>query len=99
VVVLGGGDTGMDCVRSAIRLGAASVQCVYRRDEANMPGSAREVGNAREEGVEFLFNRQPWNCSATDRSACRRVAAGEPMRADAAMRKSPGSESEPMQTW
>ncbi|MCD9033719.1 FAD-dependent oxidoreductase [Luteimonas sp. Y-2-2-4F] len=59
VVVLGGGDTGMDCVRSAIRLGAAAVTCVYRRDEANMPGSAREVANAREEGVSFLFNRQP----------------------------------------
>ncbi|GHH60182.1 MULTISPECIES: FAD-dependent oxidoreductase [Gammaproteobacteria] len=59
VVVLGGGDTGMDCVRSAIRLGAAKVTCAYRRDEANMPGSAREVANAREEGVRFLFNRQP----------------------------------------
>lgn len=59
VVVLGGGDTGMDCVRSAIRLGAARVTCAYRRDEANMPGSAREVANAREEGVRFLFNRQP----------------------------------------
>ncbi|KLJ00102.1 FAD-dependent oxidoreductase [Luteimonas sp. FCS-9] len=59
VVVLGGGDTGMDCVRSAIRLAAASVTCAYRRDEANMPGSAREVANAREEGVRFLFNRQP----------------------------------------
>ncbi|PNS08526.1 FAD-dependent oxidoreductase [Solilutibacter silvestris] len=59
VVVLGGGDTGMDCVRSAVRLGAASVTCVYRRDEASMPGSAREVANAREEQVEFLFNRQP----------------------------------------
>jgi glutamate synthase (NADPH/NADH) small chain len=59
VVVLGGGDTGMDCVRSALRLGAASVHCLYRRDEANMPGSAREVANAREEGVAFLFNCQP----------------------------------------
>ncbi|MFT4255446.1 MAG: FAD-dependent oxidoreductase [Pseudoxanthomonas sp.] len=59
VVVLGGGDTGMDCVRSCIRLGAAKVTCAYRRDEANMPGSAREVANAREEGVRFLFNRQP----------------------------------------
>ncbi|WP_287598982.1 FAD-dependent oxidoreductase [Thermomonas sp.] len=59
VVVLGGGDTGMDCVRSAVRLGAAGVTCAYRRDEANMPGSAREVANAREEGVQFLFNRQP----------------------------------------
>lgn len=59
VVVLGGGDTGMDCVRSAVRLGAAKVTCAYRRDEASMPGSAREVANAREEGVRFLFNRQP----------------------------------------
>ncbi len=59
VVVLGGGDTGMDCVRSAARMGAAHVSCVYRRDEANMPGSAREVANAREEGVQFLFQRQP----------------------------------------
>ncbi len=59
MVVLGGGDTGMDCVRSAIRLGAGKVTCAYRRDEASMPGSAREVGNAREEGVRFLFNRQP----------------------------------------
>jgi glutamate synthase (NADPH/NADH) small chain len=59
VVVLGGGDTGMDCVRTAVRQGAASVTCAYRRDEDNMPGSRREVRNAREEGVEFLFNRQP----------------------------------------
>jgi glutamate synthase (NADPH) small chain len=59
VVVLGGGDTAMDCVRTAIRQGAFSVTCVYRRDEDNMPGSRREVQNAKEEGVEFLFNRQP----------------------------------------
>jgi glutamate synthase (NADPH/NADH) small chain len=59
VVVLGGGDTGMDCNRTAIRLGAASVTCVYRRDEASMPGSAREVNYSREEGVQFLFQRQP----------------------------------------
>ena len=59
VVVLGGGDTGMDCVRTAIRQGASSVTCVYRRDRANMPGSMREVDNAMEEGIEFLFNRQP----------------------------------------
>jgi glutamate synthase (NADPH/NADH) small chain len=59
VVVLGGGDTAMDCVRSSIRLGAAQVTCAYRRDEANMPGSRREVKNARDEGVQFLFNRQP----------------------------------------
>jgi len=59
VVVLGGGDTAMDCNRTAIRQQAASVTCVYRRDEANMPGSKREVANAKEEGVKFLFNRQP----------------------------------------
>jgi glutamate synthase (NADPH/NADH) small chain len=59
VVVLGGGDTGMDCNRTSIRLGAASVTCVYRRDEASMPGSRREVGSSRDEGVQFLFNRQP----------------------------------------
>ena len=59
VVVLGGGDTAMDCNRTSIRQGASSVTCVYRRDEANMPGSRREVANAKEEGVEFLFNRAP----------------------------------------
>ena len=59
VVVLGGGDTGMDCNRTSVRLGAASVTCVYRRDEASMPGSRREVGYSREEGVDFLFHRQP----------------------------------------
>jgi glutamate synthase (NADPH/NADH) small chain len=59
VVVLGGGDTAMDCNRTSIRQGAASVTCAYRRDEKNMPGSKREVGNAREEGVQFLWNRQP----------------------------------------
>lgn len=59
VVVLGGGDTAMDCNRTSIRQGANKVTCVYRRDEANMPGSVREVANAKEEGVNFLFNRQP----------------------------------------
>ncbi|ATA25618.1 glutamate synthase [Brenneria goodwinii] len=59
VVVLGGGDTAMDCVRTSIRQGATHVTCAYRRDEANMPGSKREVKNAREEGVEFKFNLQP----------------------------------------
>jgi len=59
VIVLGGGDTAMDCNRTSIRQGAASVTCVYRRDEDNMPGSKREVENARQEGVKFIFNRQP----------------------------------------
>jgi glutamate synthase (NADPH) small chain len=59
VVVLGGGDTAMDCNRTAIRQGAESVVCTYRRDEGNMPGSHRDYRNSREEGVQFLFNRQP----------------------------------------
>ena len=59
VVVLGGGDTAMDCNRTSVRQSAQSVICAYRRDEANMPGSKREVENAREEGVQFMFNRQP----------------------------------------
>jgi glutamate synthase (NADPH/NADH) small chain len=59
VVVLGGGDTAMDCNRTSIRQHAQSVTCAYRRDEANMPGSKREVANAKDEGVKFLWNRQP----------------------------------------
>ncbi len=58
VVVLGGGDTAMDCVRTAIRQGAREVHCLYRRDRENMPGSQREVENAVEEGVQFRFNVQ-----------------------------------------
>ncbi|MDE2580826.1 MAG: NAD(P)-dependent oxidoreductase [Rhodospirillales bacterium] len=59
VVVIGGGDTAMDCVRTAVRQGAASVQCLYRRDRANMPGSMREVKNAEDEGVEFVWLSAP----------------------------------------
>ena len=59
VVVIGGGDTAMDCVRTAIRQGALSVKCLYRRDKANMPGSQREVQNAEEEGVEFVWLSAP----------------------------------------
>lgn len=59
VVVIGGGDTAMDCVRTAVRQGAASVTCLYRRDRANMPGSAREVANAEEEGVVFEWLAAP----------------------------------------
>ncbi len=59
VVVIGGGDTAMDCVRTAVRQGAHSVKCLYRRDRANMPGSMREVRNAEEEGVEFLWLSAP----------------------------------------
>lgn len=59
VVVIGGGDTAMDCVRTAVRQGAASVQCLYRRDRVNMPGSMREVTHAEEEGVEFVWQAAP----------------------------------------
>lgn len=59
VVVIGGGDTAMDCVRTSVREKAKSVKCLYRRDEANMPGSKKEVVNAKEEGVEYVFNVSP----------------------------------------
>ena len=59
VIVIGGGDTGMDCVRTAVRQNAKSVKCLYRRDRENMPGSAREVLNAEEEGVEFIWQSNP----------------------------------------
>ncbi|MDI2111819.1 NAD(P)-dependent oxidoreductase [Commensalibacter nepenthis] len=59
VIVVGGGDTAMDCLRTAIRQGAKSVKCLYRRDKANMPGSMREVKNAEEEGVEFIWQAAP----------------------------------------
>ncbi len=59
VVVIGGGDTAMDCVRTSVRQKAKSVKCLYRRDRENMPGSAREVGNAEEEGVEFIWLSNP----------------------------------------
>ncbi|MGC1523390.1 MAG: FAD-dependent oxidoreductase [Steroidobacteraceae bacterium] len=67
VMVLGGGDTGMDCNRTAIRQGASSVTCTYRRDEANMPGSRRDYKNSKEEGVLFLFNKQPIEIVGSDR--------------------------------
>jgi len=66
VLVVGGGDTAMDCVRSAVRQQAASVRCVYRRTEKEMPGSKQEVQNAKEEGVEFVFHRQPIAVESTD---------------------------------
>ena len=59
IVVIGGGDTAMDCVRTSIRQNAKSVKCLYRRDKENMPGSAREVANAEEEGVEFVWLSSP----------------------------------------
>ncbi|SMH54892.1 NAD(P)-dependent oxidoreductase [Azospirillum agricola] len=66
VVVLGGGDTAMDCVRTAIRQGATSVKCLYRRDRKNMPGSQREVAHAEEEGVEFVWQAAPEGFTGDD---------------------------------
>lgn len=91
VVVLGGGDTAMDCNRTAIRQAALSVSCAYRRDEENMPGSLREVKNAREEGVEFLFNRQPVAIIGDEGSGVTGVKVVETClgEADARGRRSP----------
>jgi len=66
VVVIGGGDTAMDCVRTAVRQGATSVKCLYRRDRANMPGSARETANAEEEGVDFVWLTAPKGFTGND---------------------------------
>ena len=69
VVVIGGGDTAMDCVRTSVREGAETVKCLYRRDEKNMPGSKKEVVNAKEEGVEFVFNVAPKSIKVENNSA------------------------------
>jgi glutamate synthase (NADPH/NADH) small chain len=74
VVVIGGGDTAMDCVRTAVRQGALSVKCLYRRDRANMPGSQREVANAEEEGVEFVWLAAPRGFLGGERVTGVRVA-------------------------
>ncbi len=89
VVVLGGGDTAMDCNRTSIRQGAASVTCAYRRDEANMPGSKREVGNAKEEGVQFLWNRQPVEIVGNGRVEGVKLVTTELGPADARGRRTP----------
>ena len=89
VVVLGGGDTAMDCNRTSIRQGAASVVCAYRRDEANMPGSKREVGNAREEGVQFLWNRQPVEIVGADKVEGVKLVTTTLGPADARGRRTP----------
>lgn len=75
IVVIGGGDTAMDCVRTAIRQGAKSVKCLYRRDRANMPGSQREVQNAEEEGVEFIWQSAPAAFLDDDNGQVRAVRA------------------------
>ncbi len=90
VVVLGGGDTAMDCVRTAIRQGASEVTCAYRRDEANMPGSAKEVKNAKEEGVRFLWNLLPLELVGdAGKVAGVKVVRTELGAADAKGRRSP----------
>ncbi|WBO21581.1 NAD(P)-dependent oxidoreductase [Sphingomonas abietis] len=89
VVVVGGGDTAMDCVRTAIRQGAKSVKCLYRRDRANMPGSQREVANAEEEGVEFVWLSAPDAFDAEERVKgvrASRMRLGAP---DASGRRAP----------
>jgi glutamate synthase (NADPH/NADH) small chain len=91
VVVLGGGDTTMDCVRTSIRQGASNVTCAYRRDEASMPGSRREVVNAKEEGVNFEFNIMPLDIAVDENGntigvKVVRTEMGEP---DAAGRRRP----------
>lgn len=89
VVVLGGGDTAMDCNRTSIRQGAASVTCAYRRDEANMPGSKREVANAKEEGVRFLWNRQPVEIVGNEKVEGVKVVTTRLGAPDARGRRSP----------
>ncbi len=89
VVVIGGGDTAMDCVRTAIRQGALSVKCLYRRDKANMPGSQREVQNAEEEGVDFVWLTAPKGFTGGDTVEgvmVQRMRLGDP---DASGRQSP----------
>ncbi|MEL0083547.1 MAG: FAD-dependent oxidoreductase [Gammaproteobacteria bacterium] len=89
VLVLGGGDTAMDCNRTAVRQGAESVSCVYRRDEQNMPGSRAELTNAKEEGVEFLWNRQPIEVVGNGKVEGLKVVRTELGPADSNGRRSP----------
>ncbi|MEO1563281.1 MAG: NAD(P)-dependent oxidoreductase [Pseudomonadota bacterium] len=89
VVVIGGGDTAMDCVRTAIRQGAKSVKCLYRRDRANMPGSARETDNAIEEGVQFVWLTAPKGFLGEGDVASVKVAQMRLGAPDASGRQSP----------
>ena len=89
VVVIGGGDTAMDCVRTAVRQKAKSVKCLYRRDRENMPGSAREVANAEEEGVKFIWLTNPKKFLGEDKILgieVEKIQLGEP---DSSGRKKP----------
>ncbi len=89
VVVIGGGDTAMDCVRTAIRQGAKSVKCLYRRDRDNMPGSQREVANAEDEGVEFIWLSGPKSFDGTESIESVNVAKMRLGAADATGRRAP----------
>ncbi|MFT5161255.1 MAG: glutamate synthase (NADPH/NADH) small chain [Paracoccaceae bacterium] len=89
VVVIGGGDTAMDCVRTAVRQGAKSVKCLYRRDRANMPGSTRETENAEEEGVEFVWLSAPKGFVGEDSVSGVKVAKIRLGPPDATGRQSP----------
>jgi glutamate synthase (NADPH/NADH) small chain len=89
IIVIGGGDTGMDCVRTAVRQNAKSVKCLYRRDRENMPGSAREVYNAEEEGVEFLWLSNPKKFIGTSKISSVLVEKMKLCKADSSGRKKP----------
>jgi glutamate synthase (NADPH/NADH) small chain len=89
IVVIGGGDTAMDCVRTAVRQGAASVKCLYRRDRTNMPGSQREVANAEEEGVEFVWLSAPEAFEGGDRVSGVKASAMRLGAPDASGRRAP----------
>ena len=89
VIVIGGGDTAMDCVRTAIRQNAKTVKCLYRRDKENMPGSTREVNNAEEEGIKFLYLSSPKKFIGTEKVTsllAEKMKLGEP---DSSGRKRP----------
>ena len=95
VVVIGGGDTAMDCLRTSVRQNAKSVKCLYRRDRENMPGSAREVGNAEEEGVEFIWLTSPKEFKGTNKIesvVVNKMKLGEP---DDSGRRKPVVEENP----
>ena len=89
IVVIGGGDTAMDCVRTAVRQNAKSVKCLYRRDRENMPGSAREVYNAEEEGVEFIWLSNPKKFIGTEKVSSVMVEKMKLGKADSSGRNSP----------
>ena len=91
VVVIGGGDTAMDCVRTAVRQNAKSVKCLYRRDRENMPGSAREVHNAEEEGVQFIWLSNPVKFVGTDKISSVIVEKMKLGKPDSSGRKKPES--------